>query len=454
MASRASSETDSAGFDSAVAAVKRDGPIPWGQMDPILRMGGYFAFPLPENLDAAMRKMDALFDLALDNDPRELDKPPTIRTLWGDVPVGVSQRYKMLEKLAQKPNDEKAVNLRRAAVALERHVRTIDLGWDRRRHEVWAALRDAELLASERLYHYLMANLAVVRAERARYQANPDFAELWKSARRVYEARKVARVGALKREAFVVDLVAALLVLDAIGGSIGRNELLMDPQAQKEIADAAELSSVKSIEVLEGVTAYLKAVRQEAATFPVLLIMDHSVGHTVADFMTNVFEALDKAEGAIANLCRTGVNSETVPDSRVANLSDMAERIAAGSIVTVWKLPFFIDHALNDMSMRDANIVRRMRRFAGEVERGDSIQAGIMLGGVDVAMMGAALAGPVGVGVAFIWAVTALARSVHEYTQLQDLFEASISPEVLLLGVEHETASKLGVVFDILGLLV
>ena len=54
---------------------------------------------------------------------------------------------------------------------------------------------------------------------------------------------------------------------------------------------------------------------------------------------------------------------------------------------------------------------------------------------------------------AFLWAVVTLARSVHEYEQLQTLFAASIDPAVLLLADdEHDPASTLSVFFDLLGL--
>ena len=424
-------------------------------MAPRLRMGGYFAFPLPEAVPDAIRKTYALFNLALDNDPRELDEPPVVETSWGEVPASTFKRNRLLDELAKKPNNENAVNHRRAALALDKHLRAIELGWDTRRHQVWDALRDAELLASERLYHYLITNLAIVREERARYKADRNFtvAEMWKASKRLHEKRKTWQVEELKTAATVVDAVAIILVLGAVLGSVDRNDLLMDAQAEREMAFAAGLQAEAQIQLLEGVTGYLKALREEAAKFPVLLIMDHREEyHWPQDARAEAFDVLDDAEEAIAELCRAGVNSTTVPESRVEKLTGMAERIAGGSKVAVWKLPFFIDQALSDMPVRDANIVRRMRRFAAEVERGDSIQAGIILGGVDVAMVAAPLAGPVGVGVAFIWAIIALARSIHEYSQLASLYKASINPAVLLLADEHDPASKIGIVFDILGL--
>jgi hypothetical protein len=424
-------------------------------MAPRLRMGGYFAFALPESIPDAIRKTEALFNLALNNDPRELDEPPVVGTSWGEVPSALPERIRLLDELAGKPNDENAVNHRRAALALDEHLREIHKRWDTLRHDVWDALRDAELLASERLYHYLIANLGIVREERARYKADRNFtvAEMWKASRRLHEKRKTWQVEELKTAATVVDAVAVILVLGAVLGSIDRNDLFMDARAEREMAFAAGLQAEAQLQLLDGVTGYLKALREEAAKFPVLLIMDHEEEYRwPQDAKAEAFEALDDAEEAIADLCRTGVNSTTMPDTRVEKLTGMAERIAGGSKVAVWKLPFFIDQALNDMPVRDANVVRRMRRFAAELKRDDAIQAGIILGGVDVAMVAAPLAGPVGVGVAFIWAIIALARSIHEYSQLATLYKASINPAVLLLADEHDPASKMGIVFDILGL--
>lgn len=422
-------------------------------MAPRLRMGGYFAFPLPESIPDTIRKTEALFNLALNNDPHELDEPPVVDTSWGEVPTALPERIHLLEELAKRPNDEKAVNRRRAALVLDEHLREIHERWDTCRHDVWDALRDAELLASERLYHYLIANLAIVREERARYKADRNFtvAEMWKASRRLHEKRKTWQVEELKTAATVVDAVALVLVLGAVLGSIDRNDLLMDARAEREMAYAAGLQAEAQLQLLEGVTGYLKALREEAARFPVLLIMDHEEEYRWPQYAkAEAFEVLDDAEEAIADLCRTGVNSTTMRETRVEKLTEMAERIAGGSKVSVWKLPFFIDQALNDMPVRDANVVRRMRRFAAKDS--DSIQASIILGGVDVAMVAAPLAGPVGVGVAFIWAIIALARSIHEYSQLTTLYKASINPAVLLLADEHDPASKIGIVFDILGL--
>src|SRR4051812_34084536 len=95
------------GMRQAFDAVDRSGPVPWLQMSPQLRMGHYFAFPLPERISDAIMKTHALFDLALDFDPAELDQPPIIETAWGDLPVSHDPLCVFLEKLAERPNDER-----------------------------------------------------------------------------------------------------------------------------------------------------------------------------------------------------------------------------------------------------------------------------------------------------------------------------------------------------------
>jgi hypothetical protein len=445
-----------AGLTLAKDAVKRDGRLSHLEIGASLCLGGFFAFPLPEKVPDAIRKTQALFELAMDNDPRELDEPPVVKTHFGGLPVGKEARCKLLEELARRPEDAEAVKLRRAAVELEEHMDWIHKAWVSRRREVWEALREAELLASERFYRYLMANLEVVRRERERYERDANFtvSELWKAAARVHEAREKFEVDELKTAAGVIDGVALLVTLGAIAGSIVRGDLI-DDLARRQVAQASWFQGIARRQLMESVTEYLTVLRKEAERFPVLFVMDHRNVQRVAEQQKeDVLEQLKQAEDAISELCREGVNATTVSESFEDKLADMAERIADGSRICVWKLPFFIDQAMDDMSPREANAVRCMRGFAAEVESGNAIRNGIILGSVEVAMLVAVFAGPVGVGVALMWAVTRLMRTVHEYDQLDALFKASLDRSFLLPESEHDPASKMWIIFDVLGLLV
>jgi hypothetical protein len=57
------------------------------------------------------------------------------------------------------------------------------------------------------------------------------------------------------------------------------------------------------------------------------------------------------------------------------------------------------------------------------------------------------------VGVALVWGVLSLIQEIHDYQQMQTLFRATIDPQMLLLGLEHEPASKLSVLLALLGAL-
>lgn len=443
------------GLRLAIEAVERHGPLAPSQVGARIRLGSSFAFALPPTSLEAMHVTEKLFNLVLDFDPRQIDRPPIIETRYGDLPVGQVERDLLLQRLAARPDDDRALNLRRAAVELEEYAEWIHRKWDSLRRRVWEVLHQAEIDASEYLYRYLMANLAIIHRERDKYRRGGDqiMVDVWKVLHRVQQARLRWQVDELKRTATIVDGVALLLTLNAIVDSVKRNDLTIDAQARKEMAHAAGLQAEAHRQMMEGVVEYLTTLREEALRFPVLLVLDHTDVITVTGVRGRVFAALDAAEKAIGELCRTAVNAGTIPEYRVGSLTDMAGDIAAGSRVTVWKLPFFLDRAISDMPPKDGNIVRRMRQFAGEVERGNAIKHGIMLGGIDAAMLAAPLAGPVGVGVALMWAAMHLARSIHEYSQLTSLFKASIDRSVLLMGdAEHDPASTLNIVFDILGL--
>lgn len=424
------------------------------QMDARISMGP-FAFPLPANVTDAIGKTDKLFNLMLDFDPVQLDEPPVVRTRYGDLSVVRLARSKEVERVAA-TDPEAARALRQAEAQLKDHLDWIFEAWNASRTRIWEAVAAAEQLAAEQLYRYLMANLAMVADERDRYRRpspGPGPRDLmWVASRRVQAARERANVDELKTASIVVDGVALALTVRAIVGSIDRGDLFMDAQAREQLAYAAGLQSEAQRQLSQGVTEYLTVLRKEAEEFPSLLILDHSDPFEDEDeAMAAVSEALDRAAEAIGGLCRSAVNGRTIRET-LSQVTDLVEDIAGASRVSVWKLPFFLDRGLGEMSPRDANLVRRIRRAAAEAERGSAIAHAIALGGMDVAMMAAAVTGPVGVGTAFLWAVATLGRTLHEYSQLTDLYRASIDPSLLLLGEEHGPASQLGIVFDVLGL--
>lgn len=422
------------------------------QLDARLSMGP-FVFPLPAKVPDAIKKTQKLFNLMLDFDPVQLDEPPLVRTRYGDLSVMPWARLKEAERVAA-VDPQAARGLRQAEVQLKDHLHWIFEAWNVSRTSIWEAVLAAEQLAAEQLYRYLMANLAMVADERDRYQRpSPGPRDLmWEASRRVNAARDRANVDELKTASIVVDGVALALTLRAILGSIDRGDLFMDARAREQLAFAAGLQSEAQRQLSEGVVEYLTVLRKEAEEFPSLLILDHSERFEDADeAIVAVFKALDRAEDAIGGLCRSAVNARTIRET-LSQVTDLVEDIAGASRVSVWKLPFFLDRGLGEMLPRDANLVRRIRRAAAEAERGNAIAHAIALGGMDVAMMAVAVAGPVGVGTAFLWAVATLGRTLHEYDQLMHLYQASVDPSLLLLGEEHGPASKLGIVFDVLGL--
>jgi proline racemase len=220
-----------------------------------------------------------------------------------------------------------------------------------------------------------------------------------------------------------------------------------------------QMSQEARTHTVEALAKYMETVRTEAEKHPVVLLLDHPDVENVSFnlFAKAVDDALRKCEKAVEKLMQGGVNQETFGTARRyqdLSFTGMAAQIANSSRVSVWKVPFFMERALLVQPVRQANVVRRMMEYAAEVEGQGAIRMNLAFMGTDTAMMVAPAAGYIGVALALTWAIISLGRSIHEYTQLSDLYEASIDPAVQLLGDEHGPASKLWVVLDLFGLIV
>lgn len=457
------------GVRRASEAAREEGQVSDTEINAIIRVGS-FARPLPADKTRAIEVTAALVELALEFDPRLLDQFPTIETSFGNIPVPYLLRCQFLETTARDaadPTKTKAKSLLRAAATLEERLRLIEEFFELRRQVIWQGLRDVEWAAADLLGSYLMANLASAQEERERYLyqnglprvSSEDFKELRSAVKRVAARRRSVDLNAIKREQTLVECLALGLMINAIATSINRLDLTMDGPAWAELASAMQMSEEARTHTVEALARYMETVRTEAEKHPVILLLDpfevENISFNV--FAAEVDKALKNCEKAIDDLMASGVNQETFGEARTykdLSFTGMAEKIAGSSRVSVWKLPFFMERALLVQPLRQANVVRRMMEYAAEVEGNGALRMNLAFMGMDTAMMVAPAAGYIGVALALTWAIASLGRSIHEYSQLSDLYEASIDPGVQLLGDEHGPASKLWVVLDLFGLIV
>jgi len=469
MAKTASEAAVCAGVRRARDAVRDAGQVSATEINALVHIGP-FVRPLPGDVTGTIDVTAALMELALEFDPRLLDQFPILETSFGQIPVPYMKRCTFLESTARESEDSsktKAKDLLRAAASLEGRLRVIEEYYELRRDVIWQGLRDAEWAAADLLGGYLMANLSRAREERDRYLdprgvplvSSDDFKGLRDAVRRVAARRQSVNLDLIKREQTVVECLALGLMVNAVAGSINRLDFTMDAKAWAELAYAMQLSEEARTHTVETTAQYLQTLRTEAARYPVILLVDHAA---VAHISFNLFakalaEVLNDCEDAIGNLMETGANSETFKNARTfddLSFTGMAAKMAESSRTSVWKLPFFMERALLAQPTSQANVVRRMMRYAADVEGDGAIGRNLGLMGMDTAMMAAPAAGYVGVALALAWAIVALGRSIHEYDQLTELYKASIDPAAQLLGDEHGPASKMWVVLDLFGLIV
>ena len=457
------------GVRRANEAARDEGQVSDTEINAVIRIGS-FARPLPGDKTKTIEVTAALVELALEFDPRLLDQFPIVETAFGNIPVPYLLRCTFLESTAKDaadPTKTKAKSLLRAAATLEQRLRLVEQFFELRRQVIWQGLRDAEWGAADLLGSYLIANLAKAQEERERYLypngvprvSSEDFKELRAAVKRIAARRRSVDLDAIKREQNVVECLALGLMINAVAGSINRLDFTMDAQAWAELASAMQMSQEARTHTVEALAKYMETVRTEAEKHPVVLLLDHPEVENVSFnlFAKAVNDALRKCEKAVEKLMQGGVNQETFGTARRyqdLSFTGMAAQIANSSRVSVWKLPFFMERALLVQPVRQANVVRRMMEYAAEVEGQGAIRMNLAFMGTDTAMMVAPAAGYIGVALALTWAIISLGRSIHEYTQLSDLYEASIDPAVQLLGDEHGPASKLWVVLDLFGLIV
>lgn len=432
---------------------------------------GPFLRPLPHTPGALINLALPLMGVALQIEPRWLDGPPVIETALGEIPVRKLVRCPWLEELhAEARPGDRTEALMIAAAMLEEHCVVLEEAYEVKMMSVFQTLHDTEAIAADLLGAHLTTNLATARRERARYlhpgrrplprvNSSPAFRSLQKSLSAIAAARKNADVDAIRTEQKVVEAVSLAITTLAVAAALNRGAVTLDHAAWQQIAAATKLSNQARLNTAEAVTRYLQTLRREAAEHPLVLVLANMglAGSSALAVARGIDEAVRDAEAAIAKLRAEGVNGETVAAQRGAQdltPSGLAERLSTAGRLSVWKLPFFLERALSHLPPDRGAEVTAILELAAETGEGEEIRQMLGLFGIETAMMLAAAAGPVGIGLAAAWALFNLGSSIVEYQQLSALYHATLDPAVLLRGMNHEEASKLGIVFDLIGLLV
>lgn len=439
------------------------------EVAPIITIGA-FRKPLPWPLDDAKALVHSMLDMTVEVNPSLLDAPPLIETNFGRLPVSPKERQALVERLSADPNGNNGNNrkLIAAAALYGGHFTLIHDTYADRLKDIWKALRAAERAAAECLSVYLVANLTQARDARHRYldgdtdqalPSNRDVQSLVQSIEKIANAHKQWEIDQLKKELVVQQVVTLAATAAAVLTDKGPSPLQLTRATWDEINAADADLDQKSLQVAQATYGYLATLRAEAKQHPIVLVLQHQDLSSVTYHQLGhaIDVAVKEAEQATARIRAVGVNTPTFPrryrpdDTKCSGL---AASMNKSDLLSVWKIPFFVERALLAIPPRQAIDVRAMMELAASHDVGGAIATSLALFGVDTACMFLPAAGPVGVAIALMVAVFHLSDSVHEYRSLHALYHASLDPSLLLREAEHDEPSRLSVVLDLLGLLV
>lgn len=444
----------------------------WATLDPKVRLAS-FVKALPEKSTEAIKPTQLLLDLGMAFDPTTLDAPPKLECVWGTIPTAEVELHAVLAELHDKATgtDTEAKNAKRelAAVAqfLEHFGAIRETYWSRC-HSIWAAMQMAEWVATDYYYAFLAHNRYLASKERDRYlypkSAGPylpratsqDFEGMRRGLSLVNKARQAAAIDQIRREQFVVQATSLGLCALVICQQLSEGRLFPESQDLRRLREATGLASQAAQNMADAMTQYLDVVRGQATSYPILTLLGPR--EVRADGLSNLAQKIDEvvteAQVAIDHLMTEGARRFVIPQTfQQPTPQALAKSVADSSVVSVWKVPFFLERAIQTLPLAQAEDVDHVRVLASQLESGTAIKSAIALGGIDVAIMAAPAAGPIGVAIAMQWACIQLFRSIEEYQQLSNLFKASIDPNYLLLGLDHEPASRIGMILAFIGVI-
>jgi len=461
----------------AFDAYEEIGEQSWSTLAPKVRLGS-FVRDLPAKSADAIKPTQALLDLGMAFDAAALDAAPTLDCVYGVLPTEAIALDNALSALRGKSmagtgaEAKTAKKFLAAAAQFIGHLDPVLQAYWARCESVWFAVREVEGIANDFYYAYLAHNRWVAQSERDRYlyprkagahvprAESEEFLGLKRGLAAINSARRSAHVDEVKREKTVVQGVSLLIAAATIVNAVNEGRIILAPEDNRRLGYAAGLMNQAAQNLAEALQQYLGVVRLHGSKYPILsLLGPREVRSDSTMYLASkIDEAIDDAVEAVEILMRSGARSFAIPathqDPHSMTPSALAKVIAESGKTSVWKLPFFVERATQTLPDRDAQDVDSVLTLAEKLDSDGAIANALALGGIELAMMAAPAAGPIGVGVALQWGILQIIHAIREYRELKTLFAASVDPNYLLRGLEHEDASKFDVMLSFLGLIV
>lgn len=457
----------------AFAAYEEVGAQEWSALQVQVVYGSFFR-ELPVDSKALEKPLFSLMDLAMDFDPALLSELPRLRCVHGTVPLHDLGFERALTDLHARAAREPVAKRHLAACAqFLLHKEQVQHAHKLRCQHAWNAMREAELIANEMLLAHLNSCEIVLSRQQTRYLAprydgasfaplvdGKDFRALVSAVHEAHAAYDRHELSQLKVEKLVVTAAALGLAGRAIVDAADRGVIYPDREESRQLAAALGLATQAQAHLMEATQKYFTILCALAREHPLVLQLAPkgvSSDGGVMRFALDIAETIAESHEAIATLRTDAVRQRVIPvqhaDPHAYFPAGIAGLIVAAGKFSVWKMPFFVERACGHLPPRDALDVDAILTLATQTESDQAIRRSFLVAGIEFALMKAPAAGPIGVGIALVWGVIALAQEIHDYQQMQTLFRATIDPKMLLLGLEHEPASKLSVLFAFLGAL-
>ena len=453
-------------------------PAPPAGPPPDLRLRvGSFVKPLPAK-DAGTFAA-TLLNLAMRTDVGWIDQPPRLETPFGDLPTSETDRCALYDQLADHPDGRGGDDgrLMRLGIQLEPAMQAIEGAWRARINDLRRRVIEVEAIAAQLLGAHLTRNLRVAAQERPRYlypavpggiggdvpsPSSPDYVSLRAALSRVAAARRSLQLDQLRRRKTIAQGVMLALTLLAVndaasrsgGVQVGAQGVSLDARAWRDIARAAAITTSADAELAKAVTAYLGVLRREGLRHPVILVLDVDLLANAGPMLlgSSLDQALTGAAKAIGKLLREGANTPIAANAPAdVTPTQLADAIASSGDLSIWKLPFFIGQALDQVPPAASADVSAFLELTAQRRGAQAVTDGLAMSGITAAAALVALAGPIGLAVSLLWSAFQLWQSWTEYEQLAVLFHASLDTGLLLRGLDPEAPATTGLVLDAAG---
>jgi hypothetical protein len=113
-----------------------------------------------------------------------------------------------------------------------------------------------------------------------------------------------------------------------------------------------------------------------------------------------------------------------------------------------------LDRALEFVLVDERRRVLAIQRHAQEQAKDAAFMEMFATLGCEAVATFAPAAGPIGIAIAVAWALYGFSQSMHEYREVQTLYDATLDPAILLSGdAKHDPGDPSAVIMDLVGVL-